>query len=137
MVGPKGKNPVYPAPIQLYGVDLPWVIHSTHLGHKLHQDCTMVMDIRMKRAGFISSSTDIRDLFNFALLRQILSAFSVYSAHLYWAMLCDLFGDMAVSGVQVLEYLRQVGVGCAEVITQLQCGASTSQRHLLSQRENP
>ena len=73
MVGPKVKNPVYPAPLQLYDQDLPWVAHATHLGHELHQDCTMDMDTKMKRAGFISSSTDIRNMFSFALPSQVLA----------------------------------------------------------------
>ena len=81
MVGSKVKNPVYPAAIQLYGLDLPWVTHATHLGHELHQDCTMDMDTRMERADFISSSNDIRNMFNFALPGQIISALIVYSAH--------------------------------------------------------
>ena len=38
MVGSKVKNPVYPAAIQLYGLDLPWVTHATQLRHELHQD---------------------------------------------------------------------------------------------------
>ena len=60
MVGPKAKNPVYHVAMQLYGQDLPWVTHATHLGHELHQDCTMDMDTRMKRANFIRNSVDIR-----------------------------------------------------------------------------
>ena len=95
MVGPKVRNPVYPAPLQLYGQDLPWVVHATHLGHEFHQDCTMEMDIRMKRAAFIKNSSEVRTLFKFALPTQVLNAISVYSAHFYGAMLWDLSSDMA------------------------------------------
>ena len=95
MCGPKLKNPVYPAPLQLYGLDLPWVAHATHLGHELHQNCTMDMDIKMKRASFIKNSTDIRDMFSFALPSQVLTAVKVYSAHFYGAPLWDLYGDLA------------------------------------------
>ena len=95
MCGPKVKNPVYPAPLQLYDRDLPWVTHATHLGHELHQDCTMDMDTTMKRASFINSSTDIRGQFSFALPTQVLKAVSVYAAHFYGAMLWDLYGDKA------------------------------------------
>ena len=95
MVGPKVKHPVYPAPIQLCGQDLPWVTHATHLGHELNQDCTMDMDTRMKRASFISNSSEIRNMFHFALPGQVLNATNVYSAHFYGSMLWDLFGDMA------------------------------------------
>ena len=37
MVGDKVKQPKYPAPLQLYGKDLPWVKHVTYLGPKLHK----------------------------------------------------------------------------------------------------
>ena len=40
---------VYPVHLQLYGIDLPWVTHATHLGHELHQDCTMEYDAKIKR----------------------------------------------------------------------------------------
>ena len=62
----KVNNVVYPVHLQLYGVDLPWVTHATHLGHELHQDCTMEYDANMKRADFIRSSTDMREMFGFA-----------------------------------------------------------------------
>ena len=76
MCGTKVKSPVYPAPLQLYGRDLPWVTHATHLGHELNQDCTMDMDTKMKRAAFINNSTDIRHMFSFALPEQVLNAVS-------------------------------------------------------------
>ena len=95
MCGPKVKNPDYPAPLQLYGKNLPWVTHATHLGHELHQDCTMDMDTRMKRGSFITSSTDIRTMFNFAMPAQVLNTVNVYSAHFYGSMLWDLYGEMA------------------------------------------
>ena len=95
MCGPKVKNPVYPAPVQLYGVDLPWVTHATHLGHELSQDCTMVMDTQMKRASFIKNSVDTRDMFYFAMPNQVIDAISIYSAHFYGSNLWELYGEMA------------------------------------------
>ena len=53
------------------------------------------MDTRMKRASFISSSTDIRCMFSFALPAQVLNALIVYSSHFYGSMLWDLYGDVA------------------------------------------
>ena len=38
MCEPRVRNPVYPAALQLYGKDLPWVFHATHLGLELHQE---------------------------------------------------------------------------------------------------
>ena len=91
----KVKKPDYPAPLQLYGVDLPWVEHATHLGHELHQDGTMELDAKMKRAQFIENSTEIREMFSFGHPSQVLRAVQMYSCHFYGSMLWDLFGDMA------------------------------------------
>ena len=85
----------YPAPLLLHGRELPWVKKGTHLGHELHQSCSMEYDARVKRGTFISESTDIREMFNFANPDQVLSAVSVYSCHFYGAMLWDLFGEEA------------------------------------------
>ena len=93
MCGPAVKNPSYPVPLQLYGKDLPWVTHATHLGHELHQDCTMNMDTRMKRASFITNSTDIRTTFKFARPPHVLNAISVYSCHFTGSMLWDLYSE--------------------------------------------
>ena len=87
MCGPRVKQPVYPAYLQLYGRDLPWVTHATHLGHELNQDCTMDMNTRMKRASFITTSTDIRSMFGFVLPAEVLNAVNIYSAHFYGSML--------------------------------------------------
>ena len=91
----KTRQPVYPASLQLYGVDLPWVVHATHLGHELHQDGSMELDAKMKRACFIENSTEIREMFGFANPSQVLSAVQTYTCHFYGSMLWDLFGDMA------------------------------------------
>ena len=53
-------NIQYPAPLQLYGKDLPWVESVEHLGHTLHLSCTMDQDCKIKRARFINDSTEVR-----------------------------------------------------------------------------
>ena len=53
------------------------------------------MDIKMKRAVFIRDSTDMRQMFSFALPAQVLNAVTVYSAHFYGAMIWDLYGEMS------------------------------------------
>ena len=95
MCGPKVKKPVYPAPLLLYGKELPWVPHASHLGHEIHQDCTMDMDTRMKRAAFIRNSSDIRNMFSFAMPSEVLRAITIYSTHFYGAMIWDLYGEVA------------------------------------------
>ena len=77
----KVRDPVYPAPLQLYGVDLPWVVHATHLGHELHQDGSMELDTKMKRAQFIESSAEIREMIGFSHPSQVLNAVQIYTCH--------------------------------------------------------
>jgi hypothetical protein len=89
------RNVTYPAALQLYGTDLPWVETATHLGHELHQMCTMDFDIKAKRAQFINNSTDIRETFSFANPDQIIRATSLYCGHCYGAMLWDLSSEMS------------------------------------------
>ena len=95
MCGKVGGGVQYPAPLKLNNLDLPWVEKGTHLGHELHQSCTMNFDAKCKRAAFIESSTDIREMFSFAYPSQILSSVSVYSAHFYGSMLWDLSSESA------------------------------------------
>ena len=65
----KARKPVN---LQLYGVDLPFVKTTSHLGHQLSEDCTMDQDIRCRRAEFIGNSTDVREMFSFAQPNQII-----------------------------------------------------------------
>ena len=95
MCGKVGGGVQYPAPLKLNNLDLPWVVKGTHLGHELHQACTMDFDAKCKRAAFIESSTDIREMFSFAYPSQILSSVNVYSAHFYGSMLWDLSSESA------------------------------------------
>ena len=74
------RNVVYPASLQLYGVDLPWVTSAVHLGHELHQLGNMEHDAKVRRAIFIQNSTNIREIFGFAHPAQVLQAVYVYAA---------------------------------------------------------
>ena len=91
MTGPRLRNIRKPAPLQLYGVDLPWVEKATHLGHEIHQDCNMDYDLNCKRGIFIENTTAIRETFSFADPPQILRAIQIYCCDLYGAMLWNLF----------------------------------------------
>ena len=85
----------YPAQLVLHGRERPWVKTATHLGHELHQSCTMEYDARRKRGILIRESSDTREMFGFANPDQVLSAVNVYTCQLYGAMLWDLFGEGA------------------------------------------
>ena len=87
------QDPVYPLPVQLCGQDLPWVQHALHLGHELHQLCTMEYDANIKRAQFIESAMDIQETFKFARPQEIIKAVDVYAGHWYGSMLWDLYGE--------------------------------------------
>ena len=95
MTGTRLRNLSKPVPLQLYGVDLPWVASATHLGHELHQDCSMDYDSRSKRGRFIENSTAIRETFKFAHPEQILKSIQVHCFDMYGSMLWDVFGQQA------------------------------------------
>ena len=87
------QETVYPKALTLFGQSLPWVEHGTHLGHELHQSCSMDMDVGIKRAQFIETAIQIRDTFSFARPEEILRAVNVYAGHWYGAMLWDIYGE--------------------------------------------
>ena len=86
----KARNVQYPDPLRLFGADLPWVVSAEHLGHTLHQDCTMDLDAKIKRARFIEKTCELRDTFEFAHPEQIMKAAQIYASDAYGAMLYDL-----------------------------------------------
>ena len=74
---------------------MPWVASATHLGHELHQDCSMDYDSKCKRARLIENSTALRETFKFANPGEILKAIQVHCLDMYGSMLWNLFGDQA------------------------------------------
>ena len=82
MIGKK-KNLPKPVPLILSGKELPWVATATHLGHELHESGSMDHDCHVKRAEFISKSTDIRETFAFASPVEVLRAVKVFAGDLY------------------------------------------------------
>ena len=84
-----------PAPLSLYGRELPWVSSATHIGHLLSEEGTMDKDIREKKATFISRSTEVRETFSFADPEEVLHAVKTYCCDHYGSMLWDLEGDLA------------------------------------------
>ena len=78
-------NRALPAPVKLYGKELPWVESALHLGHTLHQSLSMAQDTRVRRAVFISRSVEVRDQLGFAVPESKLKAVQV--------MCCDAYGS--------------------------------------------
>ena len=95
MTGSQLRHVPKPANLQLYGQNLPWVSHATHLGHDLHEEGNMDFDCKCKRAKFIDNSLNIRETFKFANPHQILQAVQTYCCDFYGSMLWDLFDDQA------------------------------------------
>ena len=91
-----GKNStegvVYPKPVHLNGVDLPWVITASHLGHEMHQSASMEHHAKISRMKFITESTDVREMFRFGMPQQVISALRLYTTSFYGSMLFDLYG---------------------------------------------
>ena len=54
-----------PLNLNMYGVDLSWVISSTNLGNELSEDCYMEQDLRCKRADVIDKLTGVKETFSF------------------------------------------------------------------------
>ena len=95
MTGTQLKHLPKPVPLQLYGKELPWVRHATHLGHEMHEDATMDFDCKCKRGKFIESSLSIRETFKFAKPAQVLKAVQTYCCDMYGSMLWNLYGEQA------------------------------------------
>ena len=90
-VGPKpSRKVVYPAPLELNGVRLPWKESAVHLGHTLHQDLTFKADAGVRRAAFIASSVEVRNEFAFAAPAQVLKAVRILCCSAYGAVLWRL-----------------------------------------------
>jgi hypothetical protein len=84
-----------PAPLMLYGRELPFVRTATHLGNELSEDGTMDMDNKEKTAAFITKSLEVREQFSFAHPMEVLRAVKIYCCDHYGSMLWDLQGDLA------------------------------------------
>ena len=84
------RKVVFPAPLVLNGVRLPWKEKAVHLGHTLHQDLTSDSDVKEKRARFIAKSVEVRSQFAFAAPPQILKAVQILACDAYGSMLWRL-----------------------------------------------
>ena len=88
--GRQGRRVKYPAKLRLDGKDLPWVEVADHLGHTLHQRCTMEKDCQRAKSKYIAKSMDLKEDLGFATPEQQLKATQVYCFDAYGAMLWDL-----------------------------------------------
>ena len=94
VVGNK-KNMSKPAPLILCGRELPYVQQADHLGNMLTEQGNMDHDAEIKRARFIQSSVEIREVLKFAAPQEIVKSLKIYSSSFYGCNLWDLSGDKA------------------------------------------
>ena len=90
----KVKNP---SPLVLNGVTLPWKEKAVHLGHTLHHNLSFDTDASVRRAAFISSSVEVRNLFSFAEPAQIITAVRILCCSAYGSVLWRLDSSSASS----------------------------------------
>ena len=96
--GPRpARKVVFPAPLRLGGVALPWQESAMHLGHRLHQDLSMTADAKEKRARFISRSVGVRSQFSFAAPPQILKEVRILACDAYGSVLWRLDSPASAS----------------------------------------
>ena len=91
------RKVVYPSPLVLNGVQLPWRESAVHLGHTMHQNLKSDADAGVRRAAFIARSVEVRSQFSFAPPVQVLTAIKLLCCHAYGAMLWQLQSSSAAS----------------------------------------
>ena len=111
VVGNK-RNLVKPAPLTLCGRVLPYVKQADHLGNVLTEKGDMEHDAAVKRATFIRSSVEIREVFKFAAPEEVLKALKVYSNSFYGSCLWDLGGEKAKQIFSAWDYSVKLVWGC-------------------------
>ena len=94
------RRVVYPAPLVLNGVVLPWRESVFYLGLKLHQDLFLSADSAVRRATFICRSVDVRSQFSFASPSQVPTAVRILCCNAYGSVLWRLDSTYASSFFQ-------------------------------------
>ena len=91
------RSRTLPAPLTLYGKELPWVENAMHLGHQLHSSLSMDQDVKKRRAAFIARSVEVREQFSFAPPLQRLRAVQLLCCDAYGSPLWRLNSNQATS----------------------------------------
>jgi hypothetical protein len=130
VVGNK-RNLEKPAPLTLCGRELPWVNQADHLGNILTVQGDMEQDAAVKRAQFISSSVQIREVFKFAAPAEVVKSMKIYSHSFYGSCLWDLAGVKAKQVYTAWNHTVRLIWGCplwtrTYFVQQLLCCGHTS-----------
>ena len=82
-----------PAPMQLYGRNLPYVSKINHLGHLIDDRNTFNDDIKQKKAILINKLYETRDLFKHLHPREQMTAAKIFCNFTYGSNLWELQSD--------------------------------------------
>ena len=113
MVGNK-RYLVKPAPLNLCGRELPYVKQADHLGNMITEQGDMEHDAAIKRAKFIRSSVEIREVFKFAAPSEVIKAMKIYSNSFYGSCLWDLAGEKAGQVYNAWNTSVKLAWGCPQ-----------------------
>ena len=141
VVGNK-KRMSKPAPLRLCGRELPFVKQVEHLGNTLTEEGTMDQDTTVKRARFIQSSCEIREVFKFAAPQEILKCLKIYSNSFYGSNLWDLGGYRANQVYNAWSTTVKLVWGCPQqtrtyfLQNLLSCGFTSARTDMLARFVN-
>ena len=110
----KKSNLVKPSPLRLSGHTLPFVSQADHLGNILTEKGDMEQDVSVKRARFIQSSTEIRELFKWAAPAEIIKATKIHSTAFYGSNLWDLEGEKTKQMYSAWNTTVKLAWGCPQ-----------------------
>ena len=132
------RNLSKPAPLTLCGRELPYVKQADHLGNILTEQGDMEQDAAVKRAKFIQSSVEIREIFKFAAPTEVLKALKIHSSSFYGSCLWDLGGDKAKQVYTAWSTTVKLVWGCPQwtrtffVQQLLSCGHTSARADILT-----
>ena len=131
-----------PAPLTLFGRELPWVEQADHLGCTITSDGEMEQDAAIKRAKFIASSSEVREVFKFAAPLELIRALKIYSSSFYGSSLWDLGGEKAHQVYSAWDSAVKLVWGCP-IWTRtyilhnlLNCGQSSARVDIIGRYES-
>ena len=84
------RRVVYPSPLVLNGVVLPWRESAVHLDHSLQANLYFSAEAGVRRAAFISRSVEVWSQCAFAQSAQILTAVKTLCCYAYGSVLWRL-----------------------------------------------
>ena len=108
------RNIAKPAPLILCGRVLPYVSQADHLGNIITERGDMEQDAAVKRAKFIQSSVETREMFKWAAPQEVIKAIKVHNSAFYGSCLWDLDGVKANQVYSAWNTTVKLAWGCSQ-----------------------